>query len=175
MLAGTVPGATKDGGASEAKQRAKQVLSNTLCGRSNLFSFQTKDLGNKLAEASAKGDARAVDAAIRDIKESHKPLASKARNAAQAMPDSKRKTQVLDALKDLDALLPQQEDAARELARNPRDAGKRAKLAELNQRIGNDLDELAGALGDAAEGDNSVPEALRDSADSLRAQATKVF
>jgi hypothetical protein len=154
---GTVPGATKDGGASEAKQRAKQ----------------TKDLGNKLAEASAKGDARAVDAAIRDIKESHKPLASKARNAAQAMPDSKRKTQVLDALKDLDALLPQQEDAARELARNPRDAGKRAKLAELNQRIGNDLDELAGALGDAAEGDNSVPEALRDSADSLRAQATK--
>jgi hypothetical protein len=68
------------------------------------------------------------------------------------MPDSKRKTQVLDALRDLDALLPQQEEAARDLARNPRDTGKRAKLIDLNKKMEKDLEDLAGALGEAAAG-----------------------
>lgn len=104
-------------------------------------------MGNKLADAGAKGDIKAVDQALRDLKESHKPLLSKARSTAQGPPNSK-KDKILEALKDLDSLFPQQEEAARDLARNPKDGGKRAKLEDLNRKIGKDLDELSSMLVD---------------------------
>lgn len=111
--------------------------------------MQAKDAGNKLADASNKGDKRGVDQALQDIRDSHGPLRSKAKNlAAKAPPPQKQ--QILDALADLDSLLPQQETAARDLARTPRDPAKKTKLDGLNDQIGKDLDQLSGALAAAA-------------------------
>lgn len=102
-----------------------------------------------MAEAGAKGDVKAVDQSIKDLRESQKPLLSKARSTAAALPShNNKKDKILDALKELDALFPQQEEAARDLARNPQDKGKRSKLDELNRRIANDLDELSSMLAD---------------------------
>jgi hypothetical protein len=57
---------------------------------------------------------------------------------------------VLNAVAELDSLLPQQEQAARDLARAPRDGAKKAKLDGLNDRIGRNFDFLSDALAAAA-------------------------
>ena len=62
------------------------------------------------------------------------PLISKSRAAAAQLPTAS-KQRVLDALADLDALLPQQQNAARELAQNPRDSTKKNKLDAVNKQI----------------------------------------
>lgn len=118
-----------------------------------------------MSEASAKGDTKAVDQALRDIKDTQGPLLSKSRAAAAHLPPPS-KQRVLDALADLDALLPQQENAARDAARNPRDAAKKNKLEGLNKEIAKKLDVVNDAFGD---------ESTSDAPDNIRKQAQKVL
>ena len=75
----------------------------------------------------------------------HQPFASKARKAAQKLPHNE-KDRVLAALADLDALLPEQAAAARDLARTRHDAGKRAKLDDVNRQIGRNMESVADLL-----------------------------
>ncbi len=64
----------------------------------------------------------------------------------------------MEALQDLDALLLQQESAARDFARNPRDSSKKAKLDDTNRRIARDLDAItAGFDGAAANAEKGMP------------------
>lgn len=118
-----------------------------------------------MSEASAKGDTKAVDQALRDIKDTQGPLLSKSRAVAAHLPPPS-KQRVLDALADLDALLPQQENAARDAARNPRDAAKKNKLEGLNKEIAKKLDVVNDAFGD---------ESTSDAPDNIRKQAQKVL
>jgi hypothetical protein len=132
-----------------------QLLPNHNLKRSNLYALvfpkfvinivQARELGRKLADAGAKGDPKAVEQAIKDLNSTHRPLASKARKAAQKLPQSD-KEKVLAALADLDALLPEQEAAARDLARTPKDGAKKAKLDDINRQIGRDLETVADVL-----------------------------
>lgn len=165
------PVSSKDS-ASDVRGRAKQVLTCVNSCFSKIL--QAKDLGHKLTEAGAKGDTRAVDQALRELKDVHSPLTSRARNAAESR-EPAHKNRVLDALRDLDDLLPQQESAARDYARNPRDSTKRAKVEEINSRIGNDLDAISAALAGESGGEGSAPESLRDSAVQVKEHAKKVF
>lgn len=114
-----------------------------------LTSLQAKSASGQLAAAGAKGDKKGVDQALRDIKDSHAPLRSKAKSVAANSPPQ-RAQPILEALADLDALLPQQEAAARDLANNPRDQAKKGKLGVLNDKIGKDFDFLSDALAAAA-------------------------
>jgi hypothetical protein len=130
--------------------------------------MQAKELGNLLSAAGAKGDAKAVDQALRDIRDTQTPLISKSRAAASNLPPQP-KQRVLDALADLDSLLPQQEAAARDLARNPRDAAKKNKLDAVNKQIAKDLDIVNDALGDGPA------QARVDAPDTARKQTQKVI
>jgi hypothetical protein len=111
--------------------------------------LQAKEASAKLAASSAKGDKKGVDQALKDIRESHAPLKAKAKGLAAKSPTQQAQP-ILEALADLDALLPQQEQAARDLSRTPRDPAKKSKLDGLNDRIGKDFDFLSGALAAAA-------------------------
>lgn len=102
-----------------------------------------------MSAAGAKGDKREVEQALKDIKDSHLPLKSKAKSLAARAP-ADRALPILNAVAELDALLPQQEQAARDLARAPRDGAKKAKLDGLNDKIGRDFDFLSDALAAAA-------------------------
>ncbi len=76
-------------------------------------------------------------------------MIAKARAAApQLQPRAQQRA--LNALKELDALLPAQEAAAKDLARNPRDPSKKGKLSDLNAKIARNLDTLAEVFGAAA-------------------------
>lgn len=107
-------------------------------------------MGRKLADAGGKGDAKGVDQALKDLHGSHRPLASKARKAAEKM-NPAEKVRVLDTLADLSSALPEQEAAARDLVRNPKDPSKKAKLEEANRRVARDLETLADALAAAED------------------------
>jgi hypothetical protein len=54
---------------------------------------------------------------------------------------------VAEALADLDALLPAQASAARDVASAPRDKKKKQALDKLNERIADKLDDLTALLG----------------------------
>lgn len=123
-----------------------------------------------MSDASAKGDSKAVDQALRDIRDTQGPLLAKSRAAAAHLPSPATKQRVLEALGDLDALLPQQENAARDAARNPRDAAKKNKLEALNRDIARNLD----IVDDALSGDDPS-NASSDSTDKIRKQAQKVY
>lgn len=90
-----------------------------------------------------------MDQALKDIKDSHVPLRSKAKSLAAKAPPQQAQP-ILEALADLDALLPQQEAAARDLSRTPRDQAKKGKLDTLNDRVAKDFDFLSDALAAAA-------------------------
>lgn len=111
---------------------------------------QAKELGDKLADAGAKGDTKAVEQTLKDIHNVHEPLASDAWDVVDKIHDPVHQHNLQDALADLDALLPQQDAAARDLAHNPRDSQKKGKLDELNRDIARDLDTVSDALADAA-------------------------
>jgi hypothetical protein len=105
-----------------------------------------------------------VEQALKDLQGTHRPLASKARKAAEKM-NPADKTRVLDALADLAAALPEQEAAARDLARTPKDPATKGKLENVNRRIARDVETLADALA-AAEG-AGAPGARAGAAGSL--------
>jgi hypothetical protein len=77
---------------------------------------------------------------------------------------------VLDALADLDALLPQQEAAARDLVHNPRDTAKKNKLDALNKQIAKDLDTIDGELSG-----HGPSQATADEPDHMRKKTQKVY
>ena len=79
-----------------------------------------------------------------------------------------QKQRVLDALADLDALLPQQEAAARDLVHKPRDDTKKSKLDALNKQIAKDLDVVNSEL--AAHGPS---RASADEPDQMRKKTQK--
>lgn len=60
----------------------------------------------------------------------------------------------------MDALLPQQEAAARDLARTPKDGAKKAKLDDLNRKIARDLETVADALAGQDEGPHTGTHAV---------------
>lgn len=69
---------------------------------------------------------------------------------------------ILEALNDLDSLLPQQEAAARDLAANPRDAQKKTKLDGINKKIAHDMDTVSDGLAYASKATpTSYPEIAR--------------
>ena len=152
----------------DVKARANKVL--LYCSYLLYLShqFQAKELGGKLSDAGGKGDAKAVDQALRDIKDTQGPLLSKSRAAAAQLPPQS-KQRVLDALADLDALLPQQEAAARDLVHNPRDATKKSKLDAFNKQIAEDLDIVNSEL--TAHGPS---RASADEPDKMRKKTQKV-
>jgi uncharacterized protein involved in exopolysaccharide biosynthesis len=91
-----------------------------------------------------------VEKALQDIREAHGPLVADAWDVVDKIHDPVYQRNLLDALADLDALLPQQDVAARDFAHHPRDAQKKAKLDELNRNIAQDLETISDALADAA-------------------------
>lgn len=138
--------------------------------------MQSHDLGNNLLDASTKGDLKAVDQALKDLRDTQGPLLSKSRAAVSQLPPH-HKQRVLDALKDLDSLLPAQETSGRDLARNPRDPAKKAKLEDVNRRIGKGLDAISDSFADAAGASGargSAPSSSSDAPDSARKKAQKV-
>lgn len=108
-------------------------------------------MGRKLADAGGKGDSKGVEQALKDLHGTHRPLASKARKAAEKMRNPADKARVLDALADLAAALPEQEAAARDLAKTPKDSSKKGKLEDANRRVARDLETLADALAAAED------------------------
>lgn len=103
-----------------------------------------------MADAGAKGDAKAVDQALKDLHDEHTPLAADTWDVVEKIHDPILQHHVLDALAELDALLPQQDTAARDLAHHPKDVQKKGKLDDLNRDIARDLDTVSDALADAA-------------------------
>jgi hypothetical protein len=131
-----------------------------------------------LADAGAKGDAKGVDQALKDLHDTQEPLSSSAHNAASQIHDPAHQQKVLEALADLDSLLPQQEAAARDLARNPRDAQKKGKLDDINRNIARDLDVVSDSLADAASANtppiSSVPPEVARFAEKEKELANEV-
>lgn len=103
-----------------------------------------------MADAGAKGDTKAVDHTLKEIQDEHAPLAADAWDVVNTIHDPIYQHNVIDALSELDALLPQQDAAARDYAHNPRDAQKKGKLEALTRDIAQDLDIVSDALADAA-------------------------
>lgn len=108
-------------------------------------------MGRKLAEAGAIGDAKGVDQALKDLHNAHRDVASKARKAAAHSSNPDTKQRLLGAANHLSALSPQQQAAARELARTPNDPAKKAKLDDVNSLLARDLDTIADALAEVAD------------------------
>lgn len=84
----------------------------------------------------------------------YEPFSANAYNAADTISDPVRHHNLLEALNDLDSLLPQQDAAARDLAANPKDARKKGKLDEINKNIARNMDVVSDALSSAA---NALP------------------
>lgn len=126
---------------------------------------------------------KGVSQAIRDINDTYRPVAHRANRAAQRVEDPKTAQKILKSLKDLDSLIPQQEQAANALARAPKDPSKKAQLEDLNQQIGRELDALTDALADAANAEPSGPDLdlpallakAQDEADTVAGSAVKAL
>ena len=114
---------------------------------------KTRDLKNTLDDlenAARKGDNKGVADAARKAADQKKDLENDMKKLMDKEKNPERKRRGLDALNDLEQLLPQNIKAAQKLAQNPKDAQARQELADTNDALDKALDRA----GRAADPDN---------------------
>ncbi|KAL6057156.1 hypothetical protein QOT17_015704 [Balamuthia mandrillaris] len=89
----------------------------------------------KLADAAKKGDKQALANAAQNLNRLNSELNKQGRALAEKEYDPSRKREILDAVAELDRLLPEQLSAASAVASAPRDKAKQEDLDDVNNQV----------------------------------------
>lgn len=108
--------------------------------------LQQEKQGVEQLAKSAPTALKDVEQAANRIKNIHPKLAEKATAAAKAIPDAQVQDEVQNALAELAQLLPKQESIAKDLAKAPHNAAKKAERDTVSQKAQAALDTIERAL-----------------------------
>eukprot|EP01087_Luapelamoeba_hula_P016449 TRINITY_DN505_c0_g1_i1.p1 TRINITY_DN505_c0_g1~~TRINITY_DN505_c0_g1_i1.p1 ORF type:complete len:2168 (-),score=569.75 TRINITY_DN505_c0_g1_i1:84-6587(-) len=135
---------------------------------------QYKKAIDDIDDAARKGDPQVFSEAAKKGVAAQQALIPKARSLAEKQDDPAKRKQILDALSDLEALLPQQIRAAQRAASNPRDNEAARDLAEMTERLkgaADRIDRIANPANEAAIMDDQ--QKIRAAGDQLKQKAAK--
>ncbi len=126
---------------TQLDQSIKDLLSE-VAGTKNAV-HEAKEAAKDLNEAALYGNPSQVQEAVQKLYQASSAVGHSGRGEAKDNKDSVAKQNILQALAELDKLIPQQAQLAQEAVNNPNNQQAKEKLAEIQEQIADDLSKVS--------------------------------